>query len=176
MKKTQDKRVQPKVKSSPLKVFNRRDFFNTVWKGLGLLAAFEMAGIFTAYLFSGKRKSIPEPGQLIEAGLAESFAPNSVTPFMGGRFYMARQKDGGFIALSLRCTHLGCSIAWEEKQNRFICPCHSSAFAISGEVLNPPASRALDFYPVMIDNGLIKVDIGTLKERNSFRKDQLQYA
>ncbi len=95
---------------------------------------------------------------------------------MGGRFYLARQKDGGFIALSLRCTHLGCSIAWEEKQNRFICPCHSSAFAINGEVLNPPASRALDFYPVMIDNGLIKVDIGTLKERNSFRKDQLQYA
>ena len=83
---------------------------------------------------------------------------------------------GGFIALSLRCTHLGCSIAWEEDKKRFICPCHSSAFDISGEVLNPPAARALDYYPVIIENNMVKVDIGTLVERSSFKKDQLQYA
>ncbi len=176
MKKYQDKKSQSKAKSRPVKVFNRRDFFNTAWKGLGILASLEVAGMFTVYLFTGKHKSISGPKQLLEAGPIESFMPNSVTAFMGGRFYLARQKDGGFIALSLRCTHLGCSIAWEEKQSRFICPCHSSAFAITGEVLNPPASRALDYYPVMIENGLVKVDVGTLKERNSFRKEQLQYA
>ena len=95
---------------------------------------------------------------------------------MGGRFYLARQQDGGFIALSLRCTHLGCSVSWEENKKRFICPCHSSAFDISGEVLNPPAARALDFYPVLIENGVVKVDIGTLKERKSARKEQFIYA
>jgi cytochrome b6-f complex iron-sulfur subunit len=95
---------------------------------------------------------------------------------MGGRFYLARQADGGFIALSLRCTHLGCSVSWEENRNRFICPCHSSSFDISGEVMNAPAARALDYYPVFIENGIVKVDIGTLKERNTFRKDQLVYA
>jgi cytochrome b6-f complex iron-sulfur subunit len=101
---------------------------------------------------------------------------NTVSAFMGGRFYLARQQDGGFIALSLRCTHLGCAISWEENRKRFICPCHSSAFDISGDVLNPPAARALDYYPVLIENGIVKVDIGTLKERNAFRKDQLTYA
>jgi len=155
---------------------NRRDFFQKAWKGLGILAAVEVIGVITAYMFSGKPEKTNAPRQLLEAGPADSFEPGSVSAFMGGRFYLARQHDGGFIALSLRCTHLGCSITWEENRNRFICPCHSSAFDMTGEVLNPPAAKALSYYPVIIENGMVKVDIATLVERTSFRKDQLQYA
>ena len=179
MKKPQHKKqiikVEPATaaKADPI---NRRDFFNKAWKGLGILAALEVAWMFGGFMFSGKAKSNSAPKQLLEAGPVDSFAPNTVSAFMGGRFYLARQKDGGFIALSLRCTHLGCSVAWEEKQGRFICPCHSSAFDINGEVLNPPAARPLDYYPVIIENGMVKVDIGTINERKTFRKDQLQFA
>jgi cytochrome b6-f complex iron-sulfur subunit len=155
---------------------SRRDFFKTAWKGLGILAGLEVLGVVTTYFFSAGPRSVAAPKQLMEAGPVENFTPGSVSPFMGGRFYLARQHDGGFIALSLRCTHLGCSIAWEEEKKRFICPCHSSAFDISGEVLNPPAARALDYYTVMVENGIVKVDIGDLKERNAFRKEQLTYA
>jgi len=176
MKKPLTIKKSVKVESGQAKTVNRRDFFNTAWKGLGILAAVEVLGVSTAYMFSGKSKNTSVPKQLLEAGPVDSFAPNTVIAFMGGRFYLARQQDGGFIALSLRCTHLGCSIAWEEKQNRFVCPCHSSAFDITGEVLNPPAARALDYYPVLIENGIVKVDIGTIVERHTFRKDQLQYA
>lgn len=155
---------------------SRRNFFSLAWNGLGILVGLETLGMITAYFFSGKNKNGNPPRQLVEAGPVEAFAPNTVNAFMGGRFYLARQPDGGFIALSLRCTHLGCSVTWEENKHRFICPCHSSAFDISGEVLNPPAARALNYYPVIIEHGIVKVDIGTLKERNSFRKDQLVYA
>jgi cytochrome b6-f complex iron-sulfur subunit len=176
MKKPIPLKKSTKIESGQAGTVNRRDFFNTAWKGLGILAAVEVLGLSTAYMFSGKSKNASAPKQLLEAGPVDSFAPNTVSAFMGGRFYLARQQDGGFIALSLRCTHLGCSVAWEEKQNRFVCPCHSSAFDISGEVLNPPAARALDYYPVLIENGIVKVDIGTIVERHTFRKDQLQYA
>ncbi len=159
----------------PANGITRRDFFGMVWKALGILAALETAGMITTYFFSGKSKKLQTPKQLLEAGPVDSFGMNSVNAFMGGRFYLARQLDGGFIAISLRCTHLGCSISWEESKKRFICPCHSSAFDISGEVLNPPAARALDYYPVIIENGIVKVDISTLKERKTFRKDQLTY-
>jgi cytochrome b6-f complex iron-sulfur subunit len=169
------KKAPAKETAKPKVPLNRRDFLDKTWKGLGLLAGVELTGMVSLYLFSGKEKNAEVPKQLLEAGPAESFAPGSVTGFMGGRFYLARQQDGGFIALSLRCTHLGCSITWEENQKRFLCPCHASSFTISGEVMNPPAARALDYYPVIIENGLVKVDIGTLKERNSFRKDQLKY-
>jgi cytochrome b6-f complex iron-sulfur subunit len=154
----------------------RRDFFGMAWKALGILAALEVAGMTVAYFFSGKNRNSAPPKQLFEAGPVQDFQPGSVSAFMGGRFYLARQVDGGFIALSLRCSHLGCSVSWEENRNRFICPCHSSAFDISGEVLNPPAARALDYFPVLIENGVVKVDIGTLKERKTFRKEQLIYA
>ena len=155
---------------------SRRDFFGLAWRGLGILAGLEVLGMAGAYLISGKSRNAVPRKQLFEAGPAASFSPGSVTPFMGGRFYLARLQDGGFIALSLRCTHLGCSVSWEKDKNRFICPCHSSAFDIGGEVMNPPATRALDHYPVLIANGIVRVDVGNLKERSTFRKDQLVYA
>jgi len=176
MKKLQHKKTISPVEKVPAEPLSRRNFFNKAWKWLGILAAVEAVGMFAGFMFSGKSKNTAAPKQLLEAGPVDSFAINTVSAFMGGRFYLARQKDGGFIALSLRCTHLGCSVSWEEDKNRFICPCHSSAFDISGEVLNSPAARALDYYPVLIENGMVKVDIGTIIERSAFRKDQLQYA
>jgi len=176
MEKTDKATGKEIVETNTIEGITRRDFFGLVWKGLGIIAAFETIGMIVSYFSSIKNKKTSKPQQLIEAGLVEIFLPGSVNAFMGGRFYLARQNDGGFIALSIRCTHLGCSISWEEGKKRFICPCHSSAFDISGEVLNPPAARALDYYPVLIENGMVKVDIGTLKERKTFRKDQLIYA
>ena len=164
------------TKTGRAKGINRRDFFSMAWKGLGIIAVLEIGGIITAFFSSGRNRNVAESRQLLEAGPVDSFGPATVSAFMGGRFFLTRQQDGGFIALSLRCTHLGCSVSWEEKRKRFICPCHSSAFDINGEVLNPPAARALDYYPVLIENGIVKVDIATLKERNTFRKDQLVYA
>lgn len=155
----------------------RREFLiSSAWKVLGVVAAIEVLGMIIAFFVSGKSRSTAAPKQLLEAGPVDSFGIGSVSAFMGGRFYLARQSDGGFIALSLRCSHLGCSVSWEEEKKRFICPCHSSAFDIGGEVLNPPAARALDYYPVLIENGIVKVDIGNLMERKTFRKDQLTYA
>ena len=158
-------------------VESRREFLKKLWKGLGVVAVFEFAAVFFGFLFSGKddNKKI-EPKQLIDAGVIDSFQNNSVTVFRGGRFYLARLLDGGFIALSLRCTHLGCSINWEDDKKRFICPCHSSAFYINGEVQNPPAPNALDYFPVIIENGIVKVDIGTKLARSRFEKSQVTYA
>ena len=175
--KKDDEIISPgKAESYITNGINRRDFISRAWKGLGIIAAIEVLGVTGAYFYSGKSEGNITPKQLLEAGPIESFIPGSVSAFMGGRFYLARQSDGGFIALSLRCTHLGCSVSWEENLKRFVCPCHSSAFDITGEVLNPPAARALDYYPVLIENGQVKVDITMLKKRNSFRKDQLTYA
>ncbi|MEI7982571.1 MAG: Rieske 2Fe-2S domain-containing protein [Bacteroidota bacterium] len=177
MKKSDHIKNSRQDETSANKGVSRRDFLiGIAWKGLGIVAAVEAVGIITAYFFSGKNRNNSSPKQLLEAGPVGSFGLNTVSAFTGGRFFLARQPDGGFIALSLRCTHLGCAVSWEEKRKRFICPCHSSAFDISGEVLNPPAARALSYYPVLIENGMVKVDIVTLKERKAFRKDQLVYA
>lgn len=163
--------TQPK---DPLQ--SRREFLNKLWKGLGIFAAIEFAAVFFGFLFTGKDENENQkPKQLIDAGDINSFQSNSVTIFRGGRFYLVRLEDGGFLALSLRCTHLGCSINWEEDKKRFICPCHASAFEINGNVQNPPAPSALDYFPVTIQSGRVMVNVGTKLSRNRFSKDQAAY-
>ena len=181
-KKIKKKVVQEKIKveekaSITNPVQSRREFLNKMWKGLGILAVIEFAAVFFGFLFSGKNENENlKPLQLFDAGDINLFQSNSVTIFRGGRFYLVRLSDGGFLALSIRCTHLGCSINWEEDKNRFVCPCHASAFEINGNVQNPPAPSALDYFPVVIQNGKVMVDIGTKLSRDRFSKEQAAYA
>ncbi len=51
-------------------------------------------------------------------------------------------KDGEILALSLVCTHLGCSLA--ESAEGFACPCHDSRFDADGQVLAGPAQKPLN--------------------------------
>lgn len=51
------------------------------------------------------------------------------------------------------CTHLGCHHSWHPERHEFICPCHGSLFAITGQVIGGPALRPLDTLPYKIENG-----------------------
>ena len=107
------------------------------------------------------------------AGPVERFEPGSVTAFREGEFYLARLKDGGFLALHRKCSHLGCTVPWIKDEQRFTCPCHASAFDIHGAVLDAPAPRALDLFAVRIENGIVKVDTSKLIRRSSFESHQV---
>jgi cytochrome b6-f complex iron-sulfur subunit len=98
-----------------------------------------------------------------------------VRAFPGGQFYLVRLADGGFLALSSKCTHLGCTVPWNEKQRSFPCPCHASTFDEKGDVLSPPATRALDLFPVVIEGGIVKVDTSRRIARARFEPGQVAY-
>jgi len=154
----------------------RRSFLTKLWIGLGILALMEYAGILFGYLRRGKPRITPgDFGTVIEAGTIDEFELHSVTAFRKGHFYLSRLEDGGFLALSRRCTHLGCTVPWIPEEKRFACPCHGSVFDIRGNVLNPPAPRALDLFPVVIENKRIKVDTGRPIKRSEFRAAQVAY-
>jgi menaquinol-cytochrome c reductase iron-sulfur subunit len=47
-------------------------------------------------------------------------------------------------ALSTVCPHTGCAVDWEDKEKKFVCPCHHSVFDAHGEYLSGPAPRGMD--------------------------------
>ncbi|MFC1824557.1 ubiquinol-cytochrome c reductase iron-sulfur subunit [Thermodesulfobacteriota bacterium] len=172
-KKKNNKKPEKQVPQEP----SRRSFLNKLWIGLGVLAVIEFVGLVFAYLSPRKAGvRLRESGTIVEAGPVENFPLNSVTAFVRGKFYLCRFSDGGFLAVSRKCTHLGCTVPWLEKEKKFACPCHGSAFDIRGEVISPPAPRALDVYPLTIENNVVKVVSGKEIKRSAFRSDQVVYA
>ena len=51
------------------------------------------------------------------------------------------KSEEDIYALSLVCTHLGCTVNVTSK--KMTCPCHGSIFNLQGEVLKGPADRSL---------------------------------
>ena len=75
---------------------------------------------------------------------------SELAPGEGGIIVQAGEKlaayvddDGEMHVMSARCTHLGCTVAWNSAKGSFDCPCHGSRYAPTGEVINGPATRAL---------------------------------
>ncbi|MFQ5420053.1 MAG: ubiquinol-cytochrome c reductase iron-sulfur subunit [Anaerolineae bacterium] len=150
---------------------SRRDFMKMGVGALSALAVLEMGG--ASLLFMEPRSLEGEFGGVVAAGPADSFPPGSVTEFPDGRFFLVHAPDGGFLAVYRRCTHLGCTVNWEADQNRFFCPCHASSFDILGDVENPPAPRALDTFPIKIEEQQVLVDTSRIQTRDGFAPEQL---
>jgi len=167
MKTLKQKETEPSVET-----VSRRSFISVIWGGMGVVALAEFLWIGLSF-FKPRRSSNDPIGKIIELGAVEDFTPNSVTPIKKGGFYLSRLENGGFLAVSPRCTHLGCAVTWNTESTRFECPCHSSVFDIKGDVIRPPAPRALDYFKVVIENQQIKVHLSEKIKRSRFHDKQV---
>ncbi len=167
--RTTDKPAEPQI--------GRRDFAKRTWQILGVIALAEFLWFIISLLRPSKEAHKSRPAESLRViGNVEEFPAGSVTPDSVNRLYIVREKDGAFLALSLTCPHLGCSVLWNEETQQFDCPCHSSAFDRRGIVLSSPAPRPLDFLPVIIEEGKVKVDMTGVTRRKRFDPNQLTYA
>ena len=51
--------------------------------------------------------------------------------------------DGALLKRSAICTHLGCTIGWNDSEKTWDCPCHGSRYTKEGQVINGPAKKPL---------------------------------
>lgn len=85
-------------------------------------------------------------GRAVVTGLSvDDLAPGTArVGRVGPRVVAAyRSPDGQVRAVSARCTHLGCTVAFNNAEQTWDCPCHGSRFALDGAVLQGPATEPL---------------------------------
>lgn len=152
------------------KQFTRRDFLNFAWL-TSLVGIFSQSG-WALFKFLKPQIKPGSFGTKVNAGKVAEFKPGTVSHVQKGRFYISRLENGSMLAMWQRCTHLGCTVPWKEDEGRFHCPCHSSIFNPTGEVVSGPAPRPLDLFPMEIVEGDVIVDTGNAITRNSFDPSQ----
>lgn len=50
----------------------------------------------------------------------------------GEKAAVTRDANAELIAVSASCTHMGCTVAWNDAESTWDCPCHGSRFARNG--------------------------------------------
>ncbi len=117
------------------------------------------------------RVELPAPVADLKEGAAARFdAPAGMAFIMadGGEVNAAGDPTfGGFLtrdqgtlrALAITCPHLGCSYAFDDGKQHFVCPCHGSEFALDGRVLHGPATSPLSHLTWSLAPGANEIDV-----------------
>jgi cytochrome b6-f complex iron-sulfur subunit len=116
---------------------SRRDFLRMATSGLlGAAGLAALGGLLRFLDFQGEQPiqtsfDVGEPSQY-------PVGSRTTLPAIPA---MLLSTEGGFKALSLVCTHLGCTV--EQADNGFKCPCHGSRYDVRGNVERGPARLPL---------------------------------
>lgn len=65
---------------------------------------------------------------------------------------IVRTPDGA-VARSLRCTHVGCEVKWDEASRRYHCPCHEGVYDEEGRVIAGPPPQPLSRIRSVVSGG-----------------------
>jgi cytochrome b6-f complex iron-sulfur subunit len=156
---------------------HRRMWFR--WVGWGaVLAVLAQWSVGFVSFFTPKR--LGAFGGNVPAGVATDYKVGDVKVIREGKFYITRVPEG-FFALYWKCPHLGCTVPWADgdpampgppgagdqaftDKGRFKCPCHGSIYNRYGQIIQGPAPRPMDLFPMKIDStGKITVETGPTK-------------
>ncbi len=116
---------------------SRRDFLKLTLDSL--LAFGGLLGLGGLIRFLSYKTEPPQPTEF-DLGLAANYQSGSTTALPEVPAVLIH-KNGKFTALSLVCTHLGCTV--EVQGDGFACPCHGSRFNNDGYPVKGPAAAPL---------------------------------
>ena len=89
----------------------------------------------------------------VELKDAQKLAPGSALMFKFGArpALLIHHTDGNWVALGAVCTHLGCTVQYQQARNRVYCACHGGVYdPASGANVGGPPPRPLTRYAVQV--------------------------
>jgi len=132
----------------------RRDFLKIITN-----AFFSLAGLLGLVGLTRFFSFQPDPGPPTEFDLGPASDYSSSFPVIRPDIpAMIKVTTDGIIAISLVCTHLGCTVEENEDSEGFSCPCHGSRYNKDGMLLEGPATKDLPHYRIEEqDDGNLKL-------------------
>ncbi len=139
----------------------RRDFIKTLGSALAVASASKFltgcaAGLAT---YQGELQ-----GETITIPRAEAFALAAANGIMMVNaknlpiaIVVRRLADNSLTAVSTVCTHAGCEV--RVLPGAFQCPCHGSEYDVTGEVIDGPATKALQKFAVVENQDTITIKV-----------------
>ena len=94
--------------------------------------------------------------------------PQRVTVPHGGVLYVTRTNAKTLTAVSAKCTHRGCEVAWSAEASQLQCPCHGAAFASTGKNIHGTSRQPSQALPALISPmirekaGIVEVNLGSV--------------
>lgn len=151
---------------------NRRDFIKK--SAIGVAAGTAMVyGMDVSKLFANTSKTaraaISRAGDdTVVINLADE--KNKAVVTVGGTILindetiLIRSSQTQFLALSLLCTHKGCTV--EKDGSKFVCPCHGSEYTLDGKVTQGPSKTDLKSYTTTYDSEKNTVTVTLTKKED----------
>ena len=101
----------------------------------------------------------------IEVAAADEFPPGSSKIVRQGMLFVGVYNCGGELyAIEDRCSHDDgpvCLGVWDEEECTVTCPRHGAQFDLkTGKALSLPAYLPVRTFPVRVEDGTIKIDVG----------------
>jgi cytochrome b6-f complex iron-sulfur subunit len=137
---------------------SRRRFLLALGTGALTLAGLGTVATGAQYL---RPNVLFEPATKFPVGSPEEIPVGGVLALPKRKLFVVREQAGCY-ALSAVCTHLGCVIQQGKDAGGrpgFLCPCHGSAFDLTGKVAGGPAPRPLDRLALSLERGRLVVDV-----------------
>ncbi len=88
----------------------------------------------------------------VVAGKVQMLKPYSgaIVRFGNKPVLLVRLSETEWKALSAVCTHLNCTVQYQEKTHQIWCACHNGFYDVNGKVVSGPPPKPLDEYAVRV--------------------------
>ncbi len=88
----------------------------------------------------------------VRVATVDELRPGEYRIFRFGRLpgILFRMEDGTLHALSARCTHLDCTVQFDEEKQQIWCACHGGVYDVNGRNIAGPPPRPLERYEVVL--------------------------
>ncbi|MFC4617794.1 Rieske 2Fe-2S domain-containing protein [Camelliibacillus cellulosilyticus] len=149
----------------------RRQFLNYTLMGVGGFMAAGMLAPMVRFAIDpllqekkgGKMVAVTEVSKLTNEPQRFTFSIDKVDGWHKFKdeqiAYIFKENNGNILALSPICTHLGCTVNWNDDPahpNQFHCPCHGGRYTKTGvNIPGTPPPEPLHVYDMKVKDGKI---------------------